>query len=1228
MTVGLEEAVSEPVGEMGGSKPVVVSETGVALGVTTGDVEADAAGADGEAHVGDDGEADAGVVVANEAVDLVAGSAAPNAADDAETAGDDGGHAVGEVILPSPSVRLLSKLLVGHRWQGTFSSYREFRGAVELNKPFSVDHLPAVVSEPIPEGALAVALANAKAMQASLVAPGKLAAAQAQTDGLEDYYASLRELAAGDHAGMAAAGGSDSGDGEPTPQLDMSAPRLTEASKPVELIRDGQLDDPRCRRGEEMLKAVQRGMDATGGCCMYCNKRVAWRVVVDNATGRLEWRCAANPADGDRCEQDHAGPASLGGIAYEGNLFPACSACNALKGNRSLWDFVFMITSDPALAGKRRFDDVASFVESILDAAWPYLAILSEREWETLVMGVRPVTRVESWMEQQVMLGARVEDLVASPQLAYLDTVEKTYAEPLDVDRRDFSVIAHMLRAGSFSSSKHGSGVTIPVSEFCSLLTDAGSMSADDPVEDLRLRVAAAATHGAVVYSGKGRGPKWTLLMEVLGKYVDLAVEHGVYDFISERDEQVDVSASVMATAYREAMDEVNVLSGSRQDVLDAMGAVVSMAAVLDDDSLTGNGDSFEWTNKSQLKAVSEVIYCLQIIVSDCKSSSQKPSKRLVLSVICSLAKKLGYSTLMTGMVDAEVLALALPQALVDVGAISLSLGDWMEARRIGGVQSQSCINTYGKIDCMAAGFASWLWHEDRLAGGWIRSVNDADRLDLMLFTRGMSKVNLALLGSPLMEEYKLTQTAYMDSILTDPRASVTNITKLTMLAPFELQYYSEYGSVTGLGDALKTLRDPSTPVDKLEALRGELTRVMGDALVANGLVDPLTGKKWSARGMTDQTSRNKVSDKNKDLKKRITPLMALPEDSPVRFLSDYVMDVCRDRRAVVASREVRLSAIVARELPDGVTAAEALEKWETEGIDLRGAWASSETGESKAARRSLKCTTLGCVLAAYNRWRAGLSEIRRKKYCTGDTLAKAIMDTLGSIGMEPGQFDEAASEEVVGDFVDGACKLFVKDKSTNVSRALDWLFDCMASSPTLKNATAEAAIHGKYVKDRKLDGLLYDSGFDAESRLKIKKLDAIANAPGNKIPGPGSSDDGKAGTIVPVIDAISDELLQKARSGALGPVSFGEANLAKLASSCLHGTGKKDRSASAARKEYARLTTVLRWAEDEAGLVSIECEITSYDKAISMADPKRCRQVPNMAQAHSRAASELTSSL
>lgn len=1203
---------------------MTVSETGVALGVTTDDVEADAAGTDGEAHVGGDGEADAGAEVANEAVDPVAGSAGPNDADDEETAGDDGGRAVGKVILPPPSVRLLAKLLVGHRWQGTFTSYREFRGAVELNKPFSVDHLPAVVSEPIPEGALAVALANAKAMQAGLVAPGKLAAAQSQADGLEDYYASLRELAAGDHAGTAAVDGSD--DDEPAPRLDMSAPRLTEASKPVGLIRDGQLGDPRCRRGEEMLEAVQRGMDATGGCCMYCGKRVAWRVVVDNATGRMEWRCAADPSDGDRCEIDHLFPASLGGISYEGDLFPACSSCNALKSNRSPWDFVFMVVSDPALAGKRRFDDVVSLVESILDAAWPYLAVLSEREWETLVMGVRPVTRVESWMEQQVMLGARVEDLAASPQLAGLDTVERAYAEPLDVGRRDFSVIAHMLRAGSFSSSKTGSGLTIPVSELCKLLPDVGSMDPVDPVEDLSLRLTSAVTHGAVMYSGKGNSSKWTLLMGVLEKYRSLVVENDVHDSLAgdpdEQESTDDLRSYVSSGVSGWADTELKGLSGSRQDVLDVMSAVVSMVARLGDGSLTGNGDSFEWSDKSQLKAVVEVTHCQQTIIQGCRGRSQRPSKQLVLTVISSLAEKLGYSKLMTGAVDAGDLALALVRSLVDVGAVSLSRNDWVEARKIGGVQSSACINAYGKTDCIAAGFARWLWYEDRLSGGWIRSLGGADDFDLMQFVRGMSKVDLALLGSPLMGEYKLTQTAAMDSILTDPRASVTNLTKLTMLALFELQYYTEHCSVTGLGDALKTLRDQSAPVDKLEALRGEFTRVMGDALVANGLVDPLTGEKWSARGMTDQTSRNKVSDKNKDLKKRITPMMALPEDSPVRFLADYVMDVCKGRRAVVSSREVRLSAIVARELPGGVTAAEALEKWEAEGIDLRGAWVSSGTGDGKAARKSLKRTTLGCGLAAYNRWRAGLSEIQRRKYCTGDALAKAIMDTLGSMGMEPAQLDEGASEEVVGDFVDGACKLFVKDKSTNVSRALDWLFDCMASSPTLKNATIEATIHGKYVKDRKLDGLLYDSGFDAESRLKIKKLDAIANAPGNKIPGPGGSDDGKAGTIVPVIDAISDELLQKARTGALGPVSFGEANLAKLASSCLHGTGKKDRSASAARKEYDRLITVLRWAADEVGLVSIECEITSYDEAISMADPKRCVQASRMAT------SELTSSL
>lgn len=1215
MTVGLEEVASEPVGEMGGSKTVAVSETGDALGVATGDVEADAASTDGEAHVGDDGEADAGVGAADE-----------------EAAGVDGGRAAGKVILPSPSVRLLAKLLVGHRWRGTFSSYKEFRGAVELNKPFSVDRLPAVVSEPIPEWALAVALANAKAMQAGLFAPGRLAAAKSQADGLEDYYASLRELAAGDHAGTAAVDGSVSGDGEPAPRLDMSAPRLTEASKPVGLIRDGQLGDPRCRRGEEGLEAVQRGMDATGGCCMYCGKRVAWRVVVDSATGVMGWRCAADPSDGDRCEIDHLFPASLGGISYEGDLFPACSACNALKSNRSPWDFVFMVVSDPALAGKRRFDDVVSLVESILDAAWPYLAVLSEREWETLVMGVRPVTRVESWMEQQVMLGARVEDLAASPQLAGLDTVERAYAEPLDVGRRDFSVIAHMLRAGSFSSSKTGSGLTIPVSEFCELLPDVGSMDPVDPVEDLSLRLTSAVTHGAVMYSGKGNSSKWTLLMGVLEKYGSLVVENDVYDSLAgdldEQESPDDLRSYVSSGVSGWADTELRGLSGSRQDVLDVMSAVVSMVARLGDGSLTGNGDSFEWSDKSQLKAVVEVTHCQQTIIQGCRDRSQRPSKQLVLTVISSLAEKLGYSKLMTGAVGAGDLALALAQSLVDVGAVSLSRNDWVEARKIGGVQSSACINAYGKTDCIAAGFARWLWYEDRLSGGWIRSLGGSDDFDLMQFVRGMSKVDLALLGSPLMGEYKLTQTAAMDSILTDPRASVTNLTKLTMLALFELQYYTEHGSVTGLGDALKTLRDQSAPVDKLEALRGELTRVMGDALVANGLVDPLTGEKWSARGMTDQTSRNKVSDKNKDLKKRITPMMALPEDSPVRFLADYVMDVCKGRRAVAASREVRLSAIVARELPGVVTAAEALEKWEAEGIDLRGAWVSSGTGDGKAARKSLKRTTLGCGLAAYNRWRAGLSEIQRRKYCTSDALAKAIMDTLGSMDMEPGQFDEGASEEIVGDFVDGACKLFVKDKSTNVSRALDWLFDCMASSPTLKNATTEATIHGKYVKDRKLDGLLYDSGYDAESRLKIKKLDAIANAPGNKIPGPGGSDDDKAGTIAPVIDAISDELLRKARTGAPAPVSFGEANLAKLASSCLHGTGKKDRSASAARKEYARLTTVLGWAADEVGLVSIECEIPSYDEAISMADPKRCVQASRMAQARSQDASELPSSL
>ena len=192
-------------------------------------------------------------------------------------------------VLPVPaSVRALCAALAGGEWDGMFSSYHGARAAIERNwKRLRGGVAPEPVNRPVSEEVLARALANARDMQSGRLAPTALAAAEAETDGVDAYAENLRERAAADIASKGLDDGSTS-----VPSLSMAVPKLTEADKRSGdwSIRDGQLSDPRCKTQDGMAAAIQYGMDATGGLC-YCGKRVAWRVVVDRAgAARLSLR--------------------------------------------------------------------------------------------------------------------------------------------------------------------------------------------------------------------------------------------------------------------------------------------------------------------------------------------------------------------------------------------------------------------------------------------------------------------------------------------------------------------------------------------------------------------------------------------------------------------------------------------------------------------------------------------------------------------------------------------------------------------------------------------------------------------------------------------------------------------------------------------------------------------------------------------------------------------------
>lgn len=1287
-------ASTVPITVDGSIEPVVGDE--VASGVAPAAV--DSPGVDVDGKVGDDAhlsdpcvasETCAGDGECDPCVDGVDGDDGAGGPADSGAGGDagktDGAGSQVPRVLPVPaSVRALRAALAGGEWDGMFSSYRESRAAIKRNwKRLRGGVAPEPVNRPVSEEVLSRALADARDMQSGRLAPTVLAAAEAETDGVDAYAEHLRERAAADIASKGLDDGSTS-----VPSLSMAVPKLTEADKRSGdwSIRDGQLSDPRCKTMDGMAAAIQYGMDATGGLC-YCGKRVAWRVVVDRATGEMGWRCASKPASGDECQHDHVFPASLGGFVYEGNLLPACADCNARKSNMSVWDFIYVVVNDHALDGKRRFDDAASFAVFILEAALPFLALLSEREWETLVMGVRPVSRVETWLEQQAMMGVDAATLVGDKRLAKLDATEKTYADPMDVSRGDFDVICTMMRAGEFSSNAYSDGevlppagrsdssktaTTLPVSVFCSLLPDAGAGVSVG--EGLPLRVASAAARGDAQFSGDWDGSKWSLLGNVLKRYVALLAKyHGRGAASAGSATDSDGSSSVEVEASAGEDDELDMVSeacenaadvldfffgpGSRgddgegtgrphersavresgrgdadgwtgeagdeqsdedaggqsdaglnrRDVLEAMSVV---ASIVDEPDAVAPGDDgclAGWRSEGSLGLLLFLLHALQEIDSNCRGKDKygKPSKRAILEGLRRMIMRFGGDAI-DGVVDCWGLSVELCSALVGVGSISLSRADWVAVRRTGDVKSNAMKNADKRADCMAFGFGQWLGDRLRVDGPQgektrrdeettVPSTTDRSPVDAL---RAYVKTQLVLGDSPLWREHiavsggAVALGRIVETVGT-PSCRPTDLVKGGLLGLMEARACRQHGDVDHHGDLrwfcsdYSLLEDQSTPSDEVEEIQGRLIRLMDETLAVNDLVDPLTGRKWSAGGM-DSRTQSKLYERNRLFNEGVEKLLGVPADSPIRCVVEHVLAIRDGEATASVPAGIRKKAFEDRELPDGVTVDEALAAWEEKGVDLRGRLVSSAVEARHAVRGSLP----GKGVAAFDEHRGSLARDRdRWSYCSSDTLAKMVVGATELMDVGLSSLDADASEERVSDFVDALWSRS-GDKSNN-KKCLEWYFSWMSSADGYRNATPAAVSHGQLCG---VDMSQYVNELDAESRLKIKKLAALAEEAyvektSNK-------------SIEPLFDLLLDRLFHKADCGQRGPVAFTLEDFVDLAVACRRGTGQKDKDKWSARKNYDRLAAVVEMAGDGGvGLLAVECAAPSFDEAISMAD-------------------------
>ena len=1190
----------------------------------------------------DDNDGECGPCVnSNGSDDDSAGEPADGEAGDGACEADSAGSQVPRVLPTPASVLALQKALAGGKWDGVFSSYRGCRAAVERNwKRLRGGAAPKVVNRPLSDEVLSQALANAEAMQSGRRQTTVFAAVEAGSDGADAYAEYLRGRAAEDIASK----GLD--DGSSVPSLSMAVPKLTEADKRSGdwSVRDGQLYDPRCKTQDGMAAAIQYGMDATGGLCTYCDKRVAWRVVVDRATGEMGWRCASKPASGDECQHDHVFSASLGGFVFDGNLLPACADCNARKSNMSVWDFIFVVVNDHSLDGKRRFDDAASFAVFILETALPFLALLSEREWETLVMGVRPVSRVETWLEQQAMMGVDVTTLVGDERLAKLDATEKTYADPMDVSRGDFDVICTMMRAGEFSSNAYSDGevlppaersdssktaTTLPVSVFCSLLPDAGAGVSVG--EGLPLRVFSAAVCGTAQFSGDWDGRKWLLLGDVLKRYVSLLAKyHGrgevSADSVADSDggSSVEVEAAAgsdgevdaVSEACKNAADKLDLLFGpsscgdadeetgedgyeqsdaslSRRDVLEAMSVVASIVGEPDAVEPGDYDCLFGWRGKGSLGLILLLflLHALQDIDSNCrgKDKSGKPSKRAILEGLRRMVVRFGCDSLVDGVVDCWELSAELCSALVDV-------------------KSNAMKNADKKADCLAFGFGLWLGSRLRVAGPQSERAADPHGKKTPAFSttdcppvdalRGYVKAQLVLGDSPLWREHiavsggavalrRIVETVGTQSCRpTDLVKGILGLMEARACHPNQ-----RHGDVDRHGDIgwfysdCSLLEDPSTPSDEVEEIQGELIRLMDETLAVNDLVDPLTGRKWSAGGMDSHTQR-KLYNRNKLFNDEVKKLLSVPSYSPFYFLVEHALEIRDGEATASVPAGIKKKAFEDRELPDGVTADEALAAWEDDGVDLRGRLVSKAVEARHAVRGSLP----GKGVAAFDEYRGSLICDRdRWAYCSSDTLAKMVVGAAERMDVELPSLDADASEERVSDFVDALWSRS-EDKSNN-KKCLEWYCSWMSSADGYRNATPAAVSHGSLCG---VDVSQYVQELDAESRLKIKKLAALAEE--------AYAEKTSNKSIEPLFDLLLDRLVHKADCGQRGSVAFTLEDFVYLADACRRGTGQKDKSKWSARKNYDRLAAVVEMAEG-VGLLSVDCVAPSFDEAISMAD-------------------------
>lgn len=80
---------------------------------------------------------------------------------------------------------------------------------------------------------------------------------------------------------------------------------------------------------EMLTDRRQTVWDKTGGLCAYCGMSL----MSDDAVRRNDGRV---PSGTSRMVVDHVVPRARGGKDAIGNLAPACSDCNCIKGSRSV----------------------------------------------------------------------------------------------------------------------------------------------------------------------------------------------------------------------------------------------------------------------------------------------------------------------------------------------------------------------------------------------------------------------------------------------------------------------------------------------------------------------------------------------------------------------------------------------------------------------------------------------------------------------------------------------------------------------------------------------------------------------------------------------------------------------------------------------------------------------------------------------------------------------------